>query len=165
MTPTKENRAFCLRQISRCEGLNFFSTLTEVGLRELRDSLVLNSASEAQAELIVSTWISQSSERPTPADLKRIADTLNAAAETQVPAPCDKCAPFGGFLPCEITLEQGIFAGEKRTLFVPCYCELGKTKRAAAKRLREEDPHASNSPRQRETGGDFLRAKPEGLIS
>jgi hypothetical protein len=153
---TKQNLNFCVRQVARLEVTNFFAGLTEIGLAELRNALCAAASSLSQAELIISTWIGRSKDRPTPADLYEIAATMNAANSGQ-PAPCQDCEALGGFVAREVTITRGVFAGETHRELVPCHCALGQAKRQAFRQMRgtgPDDPKAELEPLNPPTIGD-----------
>jgi len=162
MTPTPENRAFCSRQIARFEILDFFSTLSAIGLKELCDALLRNAESEAQAESIVTFCIEHPHQStingrvcekyPSPRYIAKVAATMNAVVSA--PEACEHCvdSELPGYVRREYVQLSGIFKGETREVFVPCQCTLGRMKRAAGIQLsregssQESEPSANSEP-------------------
>lgn len=81
MKKTEENISFCQRQIDRIEGTNFFASLSDVSIKELVDALLLSADSQAAAEMMVSSRLLLSDQRPTPADFAKMA--MDAKREQQ----------------------------------------------------------------------------------
>jgi len=169
MKSTDENVSFCGKQVSRLQGTRFFDNLSTAALSELRSAIVGASVNQAQAEAIVTVWLSEHSEYPTPADIYAIGRTMNApavASATMLPGPCERCAEIPGYIRVTYTVNRGVFAGETRDGLVLCGCARGKAMGEAALRVKASDP--SNRPEVREgftALANLITADPEGRVS
>jgi len=169
MIATEQNRAFCARQIGRLQGTRFFDNLATEALCELRTALLTAAVSQAQAEAIVTVWLSEHPEYPTPADIYAIGRTMNASAvasSTTLPAPCERCAEIPGYIHEDRTKTTGTHAGETYSCLMLCNCARGKAMGEAALRFKASDP--SNRPEVREgftSLADLMRRDPEGRVS
>jgi hypothetical protein len=144
MQRVPENLRFCERQIERLQGLRFFGVLEDYALKELREAL-LAAADQKEVQTIIDYWLRSNTSCPTPADLRAIARNIH---ESIGPAPkgCERCASFGGFVPCEGIRTTGVFAGQTYSGMVPCDCALGQFKREANKRRRELEATLEPTP-------------------
>lgn len=156
MNRSPENVRFCRLQLDRFSGLEYYSTLSDAALRELGNAL-LSAPAQAVAELAVSTWLMEHKERPTPADIYGLIRTLGTAQAAVLPAPCDKCERMSGRVLREYVVEQGVFAGEVRTLATECDCALGQALKAGFDRQKAADfSNIANDQRRRAPVTDMV---------
>lgn len=138
MEPTKENVRFCQNLVGRFQSLRFFNTLTDLSLSIIADALLTAARSQAQAELLVNSWIAEHSEYPTAADINLMAREMTRNASAIVlPEPCNECREIPGYIRTEQIVKIGVFAGEQRYALALCSCDRGKALRESALRSRE----------------------------
>lgn len=93
----------CLEQIRRLRVYNYFATLDEGSLAELARMLTW-AHDEAVAKAVIDQWLEEQTERPAPADLRKLVLFHNEAREPKPePTPVYECPP------CQDT---GLLGGE-----------------------------------------------------
>lgn len=114
---------FALEQVRRLKVTNFFATVDKDGLGELAKML-----SYAQTEIIavavIDHWLEEQTERPTPADLRRLVALHNEARggdPEHEPVPVYKCAD------CEDTGTRGGDFGPEAKPYSLCDCAAART--------------------------------------
>ena len=88
------------KQVNRLSSTQFFESLGESGFDELVATLASISADEEMAKCVVTSWLDEHSERPAPADLRRIASAYSVQRSADgLPPGCDDCrALSAGFM-------------------------------------------------------------------
>lgn len=91
--------AFALGQVRRLKVTNFFAMLDDDGLGELARMLSF-SETEIVAYAVINQWLEEQTERPTPADLRRLVALHNEARAADVEPTvviwkCSKCQDTG----------------------------------------------------------------------
>jgi hypothetical protein len=151
MKASKENEYFCSKQIERLQGLEFWATLSDTAIKELVTALMNNAISQAQAEMMVSTWLAENLERPRPAHFHRMGKQMNhqPPPETTLPPPCDACRQFDGRIMISFTIATGsIRDGETATALAPCCCPRGRALAAGEARYKaEQEKQAEPAPK------------------
>jgi hypothetical protein len=109
----------CLEQIRRLRVYNYFATLDEGSLAELARMLTW-AHDEAVAKAVIDQWLEEQTERPTPADLRRLVALHNEARE---PAP--EPEPVYGCAGCEDTGLVGGILGPGGVPWSRCRCAKG----------------------------------------
>jgi hypothetical protein len=100
------DREDAIRQLARCDGLDFFQPLPEEAMNELVLALC-RAANLKVAAAVITVWLATQTKRPTPADLNRLIH------EHQGRTPdCNICCDTG------IVVQGGAFAA--------CICQTGQ---------------------------------------
>ena len=91
--------AFALGQVRRLKVTNFFAMLDENGLGELARMLGY-AENEIIAVAVINQWLEEQTERPTPADLRRLVAIHNEARAADVEPlattyKCNRCTDSG----------------------------------------------------------------------
>ncbi len=113
----------CKSLTARLQGLNFLpwhdqGAVVDV-LTELKRTLESSADDDAHAERIVEAWLKDNCDRPTPADLKRLA-AQTRQRETGPPAGCSMChgEPW--------VFEDVVIYGDRITAAGRCNCARGQ---------------------------------------
>jgi hypothetical protein len=85
----------CLQQVRRLRATNYFSTLDEASIGELAKMLSF-AENEIVAVAVINIWLEEQTERPTPADLRRLVEAQNALTTSAPKQKTATCAICGG---------------------------------------------------------------------
>jgi hypothetical protein len=85
----------CLEQVRRFRVTNYFAMLDEDSIGELAKMLSF-AANEIVAVAVVNLWLEDQTERPTPADIRRLVEAQNALTETDQQRKTKSCRVCGG---------------------------------------------------------------------
>lgn len=143
MENNTKNSECCDKLIERFQSLNYFNTLTAVSIKILSDTLLYACTGQAQAEMLVNTWIAEHADYPKPADINRMAREMNRF--TLAP-PCRWCKEIPGYVHVTQKVKTGPYEGEERDAVDFCKCPRGDALREGAQRFRaasERDQQAS----------------------
>jgi hypothetical protein len=103
-----------IKEVHRLRVTNYFSMLDDDGIGELARMLCF-ADSEIIAVAVINQWLEEQTERPTPADLRRLVAVHNEARQSapkEAPSPTWKCAA------CE---DSGLVGGNE-TKWEWCSC-------------------------------------------
>lgn len=116
MRKTEINVRWCREQVSRLAATRYWDGVSPRTIIELENVLLL-ARDHAMAEAVVSHWILEHEDRPTPYNLKQLIGVMDKASQPKKPEPCEKCEALGGFVRVEVGLVSGVFE---------CDCALGQ---------------------------------------
>lgn len=84
-----------LQEVHRLRVTNYFAMLDDDGIGELARMLTF-SENEIIAVAVINLWLEENSERPTPADIRRLVESQNSLTKTDQQRKTEACRVCGG---------------------------------------------------------------------
>lgn len=121
-------KRFASEQISRLIGLKFFPS--ERSAQAELVSMLSFARNTVIAVAVINEWLESQSDRPTPADIRRIVASHN---EAQIEREQREAIPEQRFIECQSCKDEGIgesiWAGNLHSVASWCLCEAGQRRR------------------------------------